>query len=223
MPSPSTPSSTASKSSIPLGHMNALKPTTPSSASSARRATLPGTSPPQSAKSVIAAPSAAATFRRNASASTVGGCAFSGMSTTHVVPPAAAAAVPLAQPSQSARPGSLKCTCASTAPGRTRRPVASTVSVAESPSSAPVATILPSSTATSTGSQPRIRRSTSATRLFSPAVPLQVMPSGFRVASTKRCKDAGSADSGTYRRDRGRGSAPRDRGPEADMYRLEGH
>ncbi len=149
--------------------MNALKPTTPSSASSASCATLPGTSPPQSAKSVTAAPSAASTFRRNASASTVGGCAFSGMSTTHVVPPAAAAAVPLAQPSQSARPGSLKCTCASTAPGRTRSPVASTVSVAASPSSAPVATILPSSTATSTGSQPRIRRSTSATRLFSPA------------------------------------------------------
>ena len=91
--------------------MNALKPTTPSSASSARRATLPGTSPPQSAKSTTAAPSAAAIFRLNASASTVGGCAFSGMSTTQVVPPAAADAVPVAQPSQSARPGSLKCTC----------------------------------------------------------------------------------------------------------------
>ena len=63
------------------------------------------------------------------------------------------------------------------------------------------------------------RRPLAASRL----VPLQVMPSSFWVASTKRCKDAGSADSGTYRRDRGRRSAPRDRGPEADMYCLEGH
>src|ERR1022692_1913015 len=44
------------------------------------------------------------------------------------------------------------------------------------------------------------------------------MPSSFRVASTKRCKDAGSARSRSYGRDRGRRSAQRARGPEAGMY-----
>src|ERR1700690_4386127 len=54
-------------------------------------------------------------------------------------------------------------------------------------------------------------------------VPRPVMPSSFWVASTKRCKDAGSVRSFSYGRDRGRGSAQRDRGPEAGMYCWPGH
>ena len=54
-------------------------------------------------------------------------------------------------------------------------------------------------------------------------VPLPGMPSSFWVASTKRCKDAGSAHMQAPGRDRGRRSAPRDRGPEAGMYCLKGH
>ena len=45
----------------------------------------------------------------------------------------------------------------------------------------------------------------------------------FWVASTERCKDAGSADMSTYRCDRGRRSATRDRGPEAGKYCWAGH
>ena len=42
----------------------------------------------------------------------VGGIELSGMSTTVVIPPDAAARVPVQKPSQSVRPGSLRCTCA---------------------------------------------------------------------------------------------------------------
>jgi dUTP pyrophosphatase len=45
----------------------------------------------------------------------------------------------------------------------------------------------------------------------------------FSVASTKRCKDAGSPGNGDYRDDQGRGSTPRDRGREAGLYRWMGH
>ena len=41
-----------------------------------------------------------------------------------------------------------------------------------------------------------------------------VMLLRFRVASTKRCEDAGSPNSGTYLGERGRGNATGDRGPE---------
>lgn len=47
----------------------------------------------------------------------VGGMALSGMSTTVVTPPKAAARVPVQKPSHSVRPGSLRCTWASTRPG----------------------------------------------------------------------------------------------------------
>ena len=77
-------------------------------------------------------PRAASSLRSNEAPSTVGGDAFSGMSKKHVPPPAAKAAVPVSKPSHSARPGSLKCTCGSTTPGKTWRPVAS-ISVAASP------------------------------------------------------------------------------------------
>src|SRR6266545_4733534 len=54
-------------------------------------------------------------------------------------------------------------------------------------------------------------------------VPLPVMLSSFSVASTKRCKDAGSLNSRSYWGDRGRGSAPRDRGRGAGVYCWMGH
>jgi hypothetical protein len=44
--------------------------------------------------------------------------AFNGISITVVTPPKAAALVPVQKPSHSVLPGSLRCTCASTRPGR---------------------------------------------------------------------------------------------------------
>ena len=80
----------------------------------------------------LGAARAAASLASKAAPSTVGGWALSGISTQAVAPPAASAAVPVAQPSQSARPGSLKCTWASIAPGSTCSPRASTSSPAPS-------------------------------------------------------------------------------------------
>ena len=107
--------------------------------------------PSQNAKSTCAEPRAAASLASNARASIVGGSEFSGMSTPHVKPPAASARVPLPQPSQAARPGSLKCTCASIRPGRMSRPRASMTSCASSPSTpgSSRAAITPSATARS--------------------------------------------------------------------------
>ncbi len=164
MPAPSASSSTAWKSSIPESHMNALKPTTPRAASSSRRSRSPGTSPPHSAKSTAAWPVAAATLASNAAPSTVGGWALSGISTQAVAPPAASAAVPVAQPSQSARPGSLKCTWASIAPGSTCSPRASTSSRAGSPISGAISAMTPSSTAMSRSSPRTIRSITRGPR-----------------------------------------------------------
>jgi hypothetical protein len=152
---------------MPLPLMKALKPTTPRSASSGRRATLPGTSPPQSAKSVRAVPRAAATLASNDAASSVGGDALSGMSTNSVPPPAANAVEPVANPSQSARPGSLKWTCGSTTPGSTWQPAASIVSTAGPAISGATSAIRPSAIAISmrtgpagpTTIPPRIRAS----------------------------------------------------------------
>ena len=61
-------------------------------------------------------------------ASTVGGIEFSGMSMTVVTPPAAAAAVAVANPSQSVRPGSFTCTWLSTSPGSSTSSSPSTTS-----------------------------------------------------------------------------------------------
>ena len=122
MPSSSVRSSAAGNSSTPLADMNALKPTTPRAASSSSRSGSPGTSPPQSATSTCAAPSAARALASNAAPSTVGGIEFSGMSIALVVPPAASALVPVAKPSQCERPGSFRCTWASTTPGRASSP-----------------------------------------------------------------------------------------------------
>jgi len=109
-----------SKSSMPLGDMNALRPTTPASSSapsSVALSALCGTRPPQKATSTCSLPRAAASLRANSSAVTVVGKLLSGMSTHVVTPPAAAARVAVEKPSQSARPGSFMCTCRSTRPG----------------------------------------------------------------------------------------------------------
>ena len=147
--------------------MNPLTPTAPRSASSRKAVSSAPVIPPQSAKSTTEPRSAAARLASNDPPSSTGGSEFSGMSITVVVPPAAAARLPLGQPSQSARPGSLKWTCASTAPGRTSSPRASIVSAADTSSSGPTATILPSSTATSCSS-PRIRNEISAICVLRP-------------------------------------------------------
>ncbi len=91
-------------------------------------ARFPGTSPPHSAKSTRARPRAAATLASKEAPSSVAGMLLSGMSAQHVTPPAASAAVPVSQPSQSARPGSSMWTWPSTIPGSTSRPRASTSS-----------------------------------------------------------------------------------------------
>ena len=61
------------------------------------------------------------------------------MSKNAVKPPAASAALPVVSPSQCVRPGSLKCTCGSSPPGRTCRPRASISSRAPSSSGATAA------------------------------------------------------------------------------------
>ncbi len=94
-----------------------MKPTTPASCSGRRLARLPGTAPPQNATSVASWPAAAACLARSAGTVTVGGMLFSGISTIVVTPPAAAAAVAVAKPSHSVRPGSFTCTWLSTSPG----------------------------------------------------------------------------------------------------------
>jgi hypothetical protein len=149
IPSYRVRSSARGNSGTPETDMKALKPTTPRSASSSRRSALPGTRPPHSAKSTSAAPSAAARLASNATASVVGGSAFSGMSTAVVVPPAASARVPVSKPSHAVRPGSLRWTWASTTPGRTCRPVASISSRADSSSAGATAAMRPSATPTS--------------------------------------------------------------------------
>jgi len=69
--------------------------------------------PPQNATSVQhRVARAALRLAERFSTVVVGGIELSGMSTTAVMPPDAAARVPVQKPSQSVRPGSLRCTCA---------------------------------------------------------------------------------------------------------------
>ena len=63
-----------------------------------------------------------ARLRSNSSTFTVHGVELSGMSKNSVPPPAASAPLPVAAPSHSVRPGSLKCTCTSMRPGSTNSP-----------------------------------------------------------------------------------------------------
>ena len=114
---PSWARSSGGNSSTPEGSRKHLKPTTPASCRGRRSAALPGTAPPQNATSTASWPAAAACLARSAGTVTVGGMLFSGMSTIVVTPPAAAAAVAVANPSHSVRPGSFTCTWLSTSPG----------------------------------------------------------------------------------------------------------
>ena len=98
--------------------MKHLKPRTPSATRPASSVTLPGTTPPQKPTSTAHWPLAAARFAAKPSRVVVGGIELSGMSTSVVTPPIAAARVAVAKPSHSVRPGSLRCTCVSTMPGR---------------------------------------------------------------------------------------------------------
>ncbi|EEQ36763.1 hypothetical protein CLUG_00887 [Clavispora lusitaniae ATCC 42720] len=107
----------AGNSSTPLSIKNPLNPRTPMRIKGSKSSKLSGTKPPQKATSTQVWSRAAAIFWAKCAAVVVGGTAFNGMSTTVVTPPAAAACVPEAKPSHSVRPGSFKCTCASTKPG----------------------------------------------------------------------------------------------------------
>ena len=131
-----------------------MNPVTPASCSGRRSATLPGTAPPQNATSTASWPSAARRFVSSAATLTVAGMLFSGMSTIVVTPPAAAAAVAVANPSQPVRPGSLTCTWLSTRPGsRTWSPGRSTVPGGASPYPA-TAVIMPPENSTVAGDSP---------------------------------------------------------------------
>jgi hypothetical protein len=85
-----------------------LKPRTPSATRPASSPALPGTTPPQNPTSTAHCPAAAARLAANASRVVVGGIELSGMSTSEVTPPIAAARVAVAKPSHSVRPGSLR-------------------------------------------------------------------------------------------------------------------
>src|SRR5579871_1961104 len=111
---------------------------------------LPGTRPPQSAKSAMEEEWSAAHLASNARAFTVQGVELSGISKNSAPPPAASARLPVAAPSHSVRPGSLKCKCASITAGKTYRPRAS-ISVAPPGSSRPTSVICLPSIAISAG------------------------------------------------------------------------
>src|SRR6185437_873556 len=124
-----------------------LKPSAPASSKRTSSPALPGTAPPQKPTSTQHCPRAAARFTSRFSTVVVGGMLFSGMSTSVVTPPAAAARVAVANPSQSVRPGSLMWTCASTIPGETMSSPASTSGTEGGTSSKPAtATMTPPAT-----------------------------------------------------------------------------
>src|SRR5262249_24842145 len=101
----------------PDGTKNDLNPRTPHSINDCNAPVFPGTTPPQNPVSTKHWPSAALNFSRNASVVVVAGIEFKGMSMIVVTPPAAAARVAVANPSQCVRPGSFTWTCVSARPG----------------------------------------------------------------------------------------------------------
>ena len=105
---------------MPLSHMNALKPTTPRSASSSSAVEVAGhEAAPEREVDARGALGAARAWRRTRRASTVGGCAFSGMSTTRRGAAGGERRGAGARcPPSRVRPGSLKWTCASTSAGK---------------------------------------------------------------------------------------------------------
>ena len=99
---------------------------------------FPGTSPPHRPKSVMDDAASAARLRSNSSEFVVHGVELSGISKNVVPPPAASARLPVAAPSHSVRPGSLKCRWTSMMPGRMSSPLAS-ISSRAPPISGPTA------------------------------------------------------------------------------------
>src|SRR6185503_7304106 len=110
---------TYSNSSTPDGTRKHLNPTTPASNIGASSAVFPGTTPPQNPTSTKHSRRASSNFVLKPASVVVGGIELSGISTSVVTPPAAAASVALRKPSHSVRPGALMCTCVSTSPGIT--------------------------------------------------------------------------------------------------------
>ena len=120
-----------------------------------RRLALPGTSPPQKAQSTRPSPAAASRLRSSASRVVVTGLLLSGMSTSVVTPPAAAARVAVSKPSHSVRPGSLTWTWLSTSPGiSTDSPTSSVGVPAGTVSAFTTAAIRPSRTNTAPARSP---------------------------------------------------------------------
>ena len=95
-----------------------MQPSTPAAASAGELAGVAGhDAAPEADVDAAAAPRAARSFASSAARVVVTGMQLSGMSTSVVTPPAAAARVAVAKPSHSVRPGSLTCTWVSTRPG----------------------------------------------------------------------------------------------------------
>src|SRR3546814_6916725 len=90
---------------MPEGERNDLNPTTPAPSSAASDSRFSGTAPPQKPTSTASCPAAAARLAARASAVVVTGMLLCGMSSTVVTPDAAAAAVPVGNPSNSVGPG----------------------------------------------------------------------------------------------------------------------
>ncbi len=157
LPSEATSASAASScagsrcpnSSTPDGARNALNPRTPASCSGRSAPRFSGTAPPQNATSTLSLPAVAARLASRAGTDVVGGIELSGMSTSVVTPPAAAARVADANPSHAVRPGSLTCTWLSTRPGSSTSSSAS--STASLRSGEPIAVMRPPFTSTCAG------------------------------------------------------------------------
>ena len=123
---PSSASPTQPNSGAPESMRKHLKPRTPSATMPDSSPKLPGTTPPQKPTSTAHLPRAACRLAKSASRVVVAGIEFSGISTSVVAPPAAAARVAVTKPSHSVRPGSFRCTWVSTTPGKIARSSTST-------------------------------------------------------------------------------------------------
>ena len=130
-----------------------LNPNTPGVASGTQSATLPGTHRPRSRRRRTPARRPRRASPASAATVVVGGMQLSGMSTSVVTPPAAAARVADAKPSHSVRPGSFTCTCVSTSPGisTSSRVCGCRLRLMPGISEARCASMIPSRTATSAG------------------------------------------------------------------------
>src|SRR5712692_1491231 len=133
-----------------------------------------------------------------------------GMAMTVVTPPAAAARVPEAMVSFPSSPGSRRCTCRSTNPGRTRRPRQSTTSLtARSPDDTPcsrTSLILPPSMTTVRTPSTRVAGSTTLPPSrkitgHSPGQPDYTAENAFRWRGKLSCSTQAERQSGHADRD----------------------